>query len=204
MRFLAQTCGLRTERVSSLSDDLSRWLVINHPSASTCSRTPTRGRFSAVSSDKENSPVSTCCRVCSPASQTGSSLPLIRASQSVGRQILLLKRGVKGEGRRALPVKRHTCFILLSRKQRSNRRPHLCRSAVSTSESNLLPLTFFFSLSFSVNIKGQMTPFLQRPVRPATGGSESHFLSPPLKVPLQTLQTGNSPLSCPSKCMQRM
>lgn len=94
-------------------------------------------------------------------------MPLIRALQSVCRQIVLHNREVKGEGRRALSEKRHTCSTQFKEPQ-------------SWSESNLLPLTFFFfSLSSSLHMKGQMTPFLLRPVRPAAGGSESHFLSPP-------------------------
>lgn len=92
-------CFPQTESPS----DLSRWLVMNYtpPPSVTSSVTPRHtlplGELSAVSADKENSTVSTSSRVCSPTSQTGSNLPLIRASQSVCRQILLLNRGVKGD-----------------------------------------------------------------------------------------------------------
>lgn len=107
------------------------------------------------------------------------------ADKSVYRQILLLNGRVKGGGRRALSVKRHTCLI---RKQPKNRSPDLCRYAVSTSESNLLPLTLFFSLSL-LKYQRADDPFPPPPLRPAAGGSESHFRSPPLKVPLQTRRT---------------
>lgn len=130
-----------------------------------------------MSADKRNSTVSTSSSVCSPAPQTS----LIRALPA---RFSCSTVGLKVNAGRALPVKPHTCFILLSRKQPTKRRRDLCHRNVSTSESNLLQFLPFFCKS-----QRQMTPFPRHPVRPAAGGSESHFLAPPLKVPLQARHT---------------
>lgn len=84
---------------SLLSEDLSvAGDALSPPASSVAPRhTLPHGELSAVSADKENSIVSTSSRVCSPASQTEPNLPLIRALQSVYRQICLLNCRVKGE-----------------------------------------------------------------------------------------------------------